>query len=271
VSIEKVLVDLENPNLELVRNVYDERHKRMIAIGTTTHPGGLIASGISRESWESDKSGIRKLVEAALLKREKNIAHAKELRQAFELEKKAREADRPAPYVEETKYVVFSYGVDTGLIYPEALRGAIQHTLGKGGKADRVFTGKRDSSRKFPGSYDRMIPRSYVQIIGVDDGNPEHYRASGYEAVWSENEWMLPRILVEAEQKRIDDAAKAIEEEKRAKRQAIFKLAKETGQRQKLWQGTGPCDDPDEECDWDTVIEWALPDGTTKIEREHNY
>ena len=31
------------------------------------------------------------------------------------------------------------------------------------------------------------------------------------------------------------------------------------------------CNEPQEECSLDTVIEWALPDGTTKIERRHTW
>jgi hypothetical protein len=59
--------------------------------------------------------------------------------------------------------------------------------------------------------------------------------------------------------------------EKEAKRQAIFDKAKETGEKQLLRQWSDECNDPNESCDIDTVYEWAMPDGTTKVERHHTW
>jgi hypothetical protein len=67
------------------------------------------------------------------------------------------------------------------------------------------------------------------------------------------------------------DAKAAAKAEKEAKRQAIFGKAKETGKKQLLRQWSDECNDPNESCNVDTVYEWAMPDGTTKIERYHTW
>ena len=47
--------------------------------------------------------------------------------------------------------------------------------------------------------------------------------------------------------------------------------AARTGQRVEVRRWTEPCADPRLECSLDVVIEWALPDGTTRIERHHTH
>lgn len=64
------------------------------------------------------------------------------------------------------------------------------------------------------------------------------------------------------------------EAEARAKeeaRQAKFDEAKRTGQRVELRSWMDDCNDPREECSLDHVTEYAMPDGTTKIERQHTW
>jgi len=72
--------------------------------------------------------------------------------------------------------------------------------------------------------------------------------------------------------------AKPIREEKDRKRRereaakaAKFAQAKETGEPVILYRWTEPCNDPDEECSIDTLIEYAMPDGSTKVERHHTW
>lgn len=69
---------------------------------------------------------------------------------------------------------------------------------------------------------------------------------------------------------KLEAIAKA-EAEKEAKRQAIFNKAKETGEPQLLRQWMDKCNDRNEECSVDNVYEYAMPDGTTKIERYHTW
>lgn len=50
-----------------------------------------------------------------------------------------------------------------------------------------------------------------------------------------------------------------------------FERAKQTGQKVEIRRWTDGCCDPREECDLDIVIEYAMPDGTTKTERHHTW
>lgn len=56
---------------------------------------------------------------------------------------------------------------------------------------------------------------------------------------------------------------------KAAERQAIFAKAAATGKPQLLRQWMEDCSDPNEDCNSDCCYEYAMPDGTTKIERHH--
>jgi len=62
-------------------------------------------------------------------------------------------------------------------------------------------------------------------------------------------------------------AARAKAEE----RQAKFAEAKRTGQRVELRSWMDDCNDPREQCSLDHVTEYAMPDGTTKIVRQHTW
>jgi len=52
---------------------------------------------------------------------------------------------------------------------------------------------------------------------------------------------------------------------------AIFATAKEAGKPQMLDSHMVACNNPGEECDYDYLITYALPDGTTKTERHHTW
>jgi len=63
----------------------------------------------------------------------------------------------------------------------------------------------------------------------------------------------------------------ATSDEKAAKRTAIFAAAKETGKPVVLAHWMDDCNDPREECSTDSVTEYAMPDGTTEIQRSHTW
>jgi hypothetical protein len=50
-----------------------------------------------------------------------------------------------------------------------------------------------------------------------------------------------------------------------------FALARTSGEQQVLRTWSEPCDGSTEECSWDQVVEYALPDGTTVRERCHTH
>ena len=83
----------------------------------------------------------------------------------------------------------------------------------------------------------------------------------GYSAdIVTHFELSLPSILKSKIEKRAKDQSRIIE---------LFNKAKETGERQLLKQWWEDCTDEEESCDIDILCEYAMPDGTTKIERTH--
>lgn len=66
------------------------------------------------------------------------------------------------------------------------------------------------------------------------------------------------------------DADKREKSEAEKKRQAdIFAKAKETGVKQQLGSWMDECNDPHEDCSFDSIILYAMPDGTTTEQRHH--
>jgi len=59
--------------------------------------------------------------------------------------------------------------------------------------------------------------------------------------------------------------------EKELKIKAIYAEAKATGIKQLLYKYSDDCDDDNEDCSLDMVYEYAMPDGTTKTERQHTW
>jgi len=56
-----------------------------------------------------------------------------------------------------------------------------------------------------------------------------------------------------------------------AETQAKFDQAKTIGRPVVIKTGSTPCNDPSEECNMDIITVYAMPDGTTKIERQHTW
>lgn len=82
-------------------------------------------------------------------------------------------------------------------------------------------------------------------------------------------EFTLPQVA-----ELLRPAREAKEAEQRAReeeRQAKFAEAKRTGERVELRSWMDDCNDPREQCSLDHVTEYAMPDGTTKIERQHTW
>ena len=77
-------------------------------------------------------------------------------------------------------------------------------------------------------------------------------------------------FLIEATTKKLDKIQEtAAIEDKKIK--AIFAKAKETGEQQLLESYSDTCNNPDLECDIDTIQVWAMPDGSKKSIRHHCY
>ena len=66
--------------------------------------------------------------------------------------------------------------------------------------------------------------------------------------------------------------AKIEKEEKEKERvQKLFEIAKQTGKKQEIESWTEECNDPNEECNVDQIVIYAMPDGSRKKERYHTW
>lgn len=86
---------------------------------------------------------------------------------------------------------------------------------------------------------------------------------------------LIPNSII---RQKITEIIKPIIEEENRKKQEeeerinnLFKLAKETGEKQLIREWVAPCNDKNEECSWDFCYLWAMPDGTKKVTRIHAY
>ena len=77
---------------------------------------------------------------------------------------------------------------------------------------------------------------------------------------------------LEAEETAKAEATKKAQKEAQHKaREKLFQQAAETGKPVILHQYQAPCNDPNEECDVDDVVVYAMPDGSTKTVRNHSW
>ena len=72
-----------------------------------------------------------------------------------------------------------------------------------------------------------------------------------------------------AEKKAAEEAAQKAAADQ--KRQAKFERARETGEPVLLQKWSEPCNDPREECSLDICCQYAMPDGSVKVERNHTW
>lgn len=93
--------------------------------------------------------------------------------------------------------------------------------------------------------------------------NTALYTVNGYREISNRDFMEIYSIL------RAEDAEK--QTQKNDKKDAMFAEAASTGERQILRQWSEECNDPREECDIDNIIQYAMPDGTTKTERYHTW
>lgn len=68
-----------------------------------------------------------------------------------------------------------------------------------------------------------------------------------------------------------EQAKKERDEQRRKEIEAKFEEAKKTGKPVEINRWTEECSDPEEECDLDIVVEYALPDGRTEIKKFHTW
>ena len=146
----------------------------------------------------------------------------------------------------------------------------------------------------------KSIPSNHVQVtvdeVGDLDGDKIYkYTVDGFEINWNEvtvHGWatatyenaMAPfasiciaSISREKLQELINtkrfSEQKKLEAEKQAQEEIKqkFESAKATGGKVLISTWVTDCNDPQEECSTDIIHKWAMPDGTTKITRQHTW
>ena len=86
------------------------------------------------------------------------------------------------------------------------------------------------------------------------------------------NELRKAVLKLEAEKTTKEKASrKAQKEAQRKAREKLFRQAAETDKPVILHQYQAPCNNPNEECDVDDVVVYAMPDGSTKTVRNHSW
>ena len=107
-----------------------------------------------------------------------------------------------------------------------------------------------------------------------DKSQPVERKTALYTNQWyeiSNTDLMEIYGIIQRQEDEIGKQKKAKQEERETKRQEIFAKAKSTGERQVLARWNDECNDPEEECNIDNIVEYAMPDGSTKIERNHTW
>lgn len=90
-----------------------------------------------------------------------------------------------------------------------------------------------------------------------------------YHMIYAE----LKKIIKVAEQKKVEIEQRK-QKHKTQKQKEIeekFKQAREIGEKVELERWSAGCDDPTADCDFDIIVKYAMPDGSTKTERYHTY
>jgi hypothetical protein len=108
-----------------------------------------------------------------------------------------------------------------------------------------------------------------VRVTSLENLEEQFEKIARYYA----NDGITVAIVKDEYEKRLaeierEKADKLAAEQKRAE---VFAKARTTGEKQVLDNWMAPCNDPNEQCSDDACTEYALPDGTTKVERVHTW
>ena len=149
---------------------------------------------------------------------------------------------------------------------PEDLKGLEQNIMTK---AIKVIMGK-DEFVSNPCDYLQKAANKNIgsiEELGNNILNPE-FNAE------TQKYYRYKNTIVTGFEMKLFDILKPILEKREAykkKLDAIFAKAKETGEPQIIHQWMDECSEKDLDCSFDKIIEYAMPDGTRKIERIHCY
>jgi hypothetical protein len=135
--------------------------------------------------------------------------------------------------------------------------------------------GDLDSGWQFKGVCDYLS--QFLPSIGGEKDLPDDVFDIEYSTPVQEYHGYNPDIVTGFKMTLHDIVAEdiAVRKSAKAKKEKAFNeaaaKAKETGKPQELNRWMDDCDDPSEECSFDTVIKYVLPNGETEIKRYHNW
>lgn len=114
------------------------------------------------------------------------------------------------------------------------------------------------------------VKRYHTQIWrAMQDASERDPDENGYRWYEIPHDKLL-EIVASAEKKQ-NDRDKAHDDKKHAQEAAAFDRARETGKKEEIRRWTSPCEDDDEECSTDIIVEYAQPDGSKSTKRSHTY
>jgi Pyruvate/2-oxoacid:ferredoxin oxidoreductase delta subunit len=98
--------------------------------------------------------------------------------------------DRPAFVMHDKDWIFFSADENMNIIHSSEKKDLIISAIRNGTNPFKTFTGKRDRTCKFPNTIDDRIEQADVQQKnGI-------YFAKGYEIIWFENQYAIPRKAI---------------------------------------------------------------------------
>lgn len=179
-----------------------------------------------------------------------------------------REQHRPAPYIDKEKYILYSIGCDTGLIYSEKIRPIIELALKNGATSTPVLRGERDETNKYPGQMDAHIDVSYANKVN------DKWEAPGYKYVY-EDLYCIPVEDYNVAKAIIDAGVNTKKEQSDKTLQEAFEKARTTGEPVLISKIVVPEEKSplaaDGEGDMVDICKFAMPDGTNQEKCFHNY
>lgn len=119
--------------------------------------------------------------------------------------------------------------------------------------------------------------RQFLPSIGWKKDLPDTVFDIAFDKRTQEYHGYIPNIVTNFKMKLFDILQKDMFRKKEAKAkqtkrdEEAIKKAKETGEPQEIDRWMDDCNDPTEDCSFDTIVEYVMPDGTKKTQRYHNW
>lgn len=159
----------------------------------------------------------------------------------------------------EIEYFIFEYGCDTGDTY------FIKY------KDDEKIAWEAVQERKTKDidAIKELVSKfeDYVEENKIEKIDPKMMTYGGYKFNKEQTELLIAKGREKQEEKLNKKEKKNQEEDQ--KKQEIFKKAKETNEAQLLYRTMDDCDGSEDDCSFDEIYVYVMPNGSTKTKRIH--